>query len=256
MAKIKINGFTELMESVAEWMNVVRDKRRTAFDDVFEKWTVDTIRDAVNYLNRPNWLLSRSIGGKYKKYSDDRKLFALTGFVADRTPSRFTSAAPKYIRESGKSWGRVGSENFKGFTRKFNLPPSVTRSPGFYGKFHENGYTRQISEDKSMQAVSAEPSLIQTPFGPGVTRFHVPKEAIIWKRLRSSRIRKGRYEHTVALHFLKRAKENNQWEVYDAIVTVNASLVEELRDYLKKAQTAQYLKRGFDNGTYRPKVWK
>lgn len=255
MATFEIQGFTELMEGVAEWLRVVRERRRTAFDDVFKKWSADTERDAVRYLNRPNWALSKAIDGKFKKYSDDRKLFVMVGFVRDKTPSRFTVQASGRARASGK-WGRVGSANFKGFTRKLGVGAEEARSPGFYGRYHENGYTRELDATGTKQAVSANPDLIKTP-SSHQKKWRVPRKAIIWRRLRSGRVRNNRYVHTEALHFLRRAKQENQAEILDAITTVNSALVDDLKSYLKRAQFDAYERRGFDdNRVYRPRVWR
>lgn len=254
MATFEIEGLTELMEGVAEWLNVVRERRRTAFDDVFKKWAADTERAAVTYLNRPNWLLSKSIDGKFKKYADDRKLFAMVGFVADKTPARFTSTAPEFARKRG-TWGRVGSLNFKGFTRFLGVSAEEARSPGFYGRYHENGYTRELDKTGTRQAVSANPDLISTP-SSHQKKWRVPRKALIWRNLRSKRVCNNRYIHTEALHFLKRAKQENQAEMLDAILTVNSALMDDLKSYLKRAQIATYERRGFDNNrTYRPRVW-
>lgn len=112
MATLEIIGFTEKIKAVEEWAEAIHAMRRGRLEPIVNRFVESSQRDAVRFLNRPKWLLSRAIGGKTKTYQDGRKLFGMAGF--------------EELRDGGQP----------------------RRNPGYYGKYHESGYVQPLKKAK------------------------------------------------------------------------------------------------------------
>lgn len=112
MAFIEIVGYTEAIKAVEEWAEAVQATRKARLEPVLDEFVEDARRDAVRFLNRPNWLLSRAIGAKRKNYDDGRKMFGMTGFVV--------------LQDGGNPY----------------------RNPGEYGRYHESGFVEELKKPK------------------------------------------------------------------------------------------------------------
>ena len=112
MAFIEIVGFTEAVKAVEEWAEAVHATRKARLEPVLDKFVDDAKRDAIRFLNRPNWLLARAIESKRRNYDDGRKMFGMTGFAV--------------LRDGG----------------------NPRRNPGEYGRYHESGYVQPLPKSK------------------------------------------------------------------------------------------------------------
>lgn len=112
MAFIQITGFTEAIKAVEEWAEEVHRTRKERLEPVLDRFVDDAKSDAIRFLNRPNWLLSRAIESKRRNYDDGRKIFGMTGFAV--------------LQDGG----------------------NPKRNPGEYGRYHESGYVQTLKKPK------------------------------------------------------------------------------------------------------------
>lgn len=116
MDTIVENVAAEFCGSVAETigrLNAAHEEVSPKIEEALERYVERVERDAVAGLNRPHWLLSRSIASKIKTYRFNVALgSAKTPFVVQ------------------KFWAIVGAK------RETKDP----RDPGVYGKYHEWGW--------------------------------------------------------------------------------------------------------------------
>ncbi|MBR4753133.1 MAG: hypothetical protein IK077_15375 [Thermoguttaceae bacterium] len=104
MDTIVENVAAEFCGSVAETigrLNAAHEQVAPKIEEALERYVERVERDAVAGLNRPHWLLSRSIASKVKNYRQNQKFWAIVG------PKRETKDP---------------------------------RDPGVYGKYHEYGW--------------------------------------------------------------------------------------------------------------------
>lgn len=102
MARAYMDQYITKVDEFIKRLKTIQKTVEPKLERVLEKWVVDTEKDAIRILNRPNWILPKSISSKVKDYTQNHKLFAMVGF-------------------------RFRERNNK-------------RDPGYYGQFHEAGW--------------------------------------------------------------------------------------------------------------------
>ena len=96
--------------------NAAREEVEPKIVDALEKFVERVERDAAIGLNRPHWLLSRSIASKVKAYTKNQKYWSIVGFKRDSKDPRDPGVYGKY-HEFG--WAPNG--------RKPTAPPRFLR---------------------------------------------------------------------------------------------------------------------------------
>lgn len=92
-----------------------------AVKNALAQWVEDTAVDAIDLLNRPNWLLSQFISSKVIEYLRDAKVQAMAGFRYRDKANRFKDGKETHTNARGKK------------VREY-IP-----DPGFYGRYFEGG---------------------------------------------------------------------------------------------------------------------
>lgn len=75
--KIRLSGFVEAFEGLTAALEATRNAAAPAYREAVEDWAETTTRKAVENLDRPHWLLSRSMTEVVKPYHG--VLWALSG---------------------------------------------------------------------------------------------------------------------------------------------------------------------------------
>lgn len=97
----KERAWSEALKSLVEGLEAAQDASGERLRQAVNAWSEEVKNDAIAYLGRPTWLLSKSIVDKVKSYDESGKIWAMAGFRFD--------------------------DNDK-------------RSPGYYGQFQEAGW--------------------------------------------------------------------------------------------------------------------
>lgn len=84
MAGYVVEGFIEAFEGLIESLEAASGELAPRFREALDEWGAATSARAVKNLNRPRWLLSRSIADKTRSYRGDRVFWATVGFSSPR----------------------------------------------------------------------------------------------------------------------------------------------------------------------------
>lgn len=100
MASVKLDGFIEAFRDMVTALEKTRAASAPIYRDALDDWAETTTRKAVENLDRPNWLLSRSMSHVVRRYEKCGKLWAMSGVTKDgegaRSPSSYV-----HFHESG-----------------------------------------------------------------------------------------------------------------------------------------------------------
>lgn len=108
--KITTN-FINALEDISKDRAIVSEATYNAVRDSLAEWAENVANDADRFLQRPHWLLSKSIASKVVEYRKDNKVYAMAGF-------RFQAGRALNIK---RNYG-------------YFFP-----DPGYYGQFFEGG---------------------------------------------------------------------------------------------------------------------
>lgn len=89
----------EFCESVAATIarfEAAREQIAPKLEEALDRFVERVERDAVAGLNRPTWLLSRSIASKVKNYRQNQKLWAIVGVKRETKDPRDPGVYGKY----------------------------------------------------------------------------------------------------------------------------------------------------------------
>lgn len=112
MAIAMSSDFVDALEDIIQDRAIVSETTYNAVRDALAEWAENVASDADKFLQRPHWLLSKSIASKVVEYRKDNKVYAMAGFTF----------------RSGRA------QNVKGGTTGVYLP-----DPGYYGQYIEGG---------------------------------------------------------------------------------------------------------------------
>lgn len=102
MVEHVVEEFCGSVESTIARLNAAREQVEPKIEEALEQYVERVERDAVAGLNRPHWLLSRSIASKMKNYRQNSKLFAIAGVKRETKEPRDPGVYWKY-HESGST---------------------------------------------------------------------------------------------------------------------------------------------------------
>lgn len=117
----KYDDFVSALQAVGESLDDLDGALYLAIRTALKEWAEETAIDAIDLLNRPNWLLSQFIGSKVVEYLKDRKVQAMAGFRFRQKSNRYKE--PKKATKPGE--------------KQEYIP-----DPGYYGRFFEGGKRR------------------------------------------------------------------------------------------------------------------
>lgn len=107
MPKIKLDGFIKAFSGLVAAMEETRNAAAPEYKKAAEEWAGATSRKAVELLDRPNWLLSRSISDVVKRYDKTGKIWAMAGIVKEKGGNREPAY---YIRFHESGWRKGGGK--------------------------------------------------------------------------------------------------------------------------------------------------
>lgn len=91
MPKMRLSGFIEAFEEITNALEAARHAAAPIYREAVEEWAKETTKKAVENLDRPNWLLSKSMEPVVKPYKS--VIWALAGVKHDsenaREPGRY-----------------------------------------------------------------------------------------------------------------------------------------------------------------------
>lgn len=115
-----VEDFCGSVEETAARLNAAREQVAPKIEEALDRYVERVERDAATGLNRPHWLLSRSIASKVKAYSQNRKFWAIVGAKREtkdkRDPGTYwkfheTGSAPDgYKRKAPKRFLRTAKD--------------------------------------------------------------------------------------------------------------------------------------------------
>ena len=116
MVEHVVEEFCGSVESTIARLNAAREQVEPKIEEALERYVERVERDAVAGLNRPHWLLSRSIASKVNKYQQGQKFWAIVG------PKREV----KNPRDPGV-YGKYYEFGWSPKNRKSTVPPRFLR---------------------------------------------------------------------------------------------------------------------------------
>lgn len=88
--------FCGSIEQTIARFNAAREEVAPKLEEALDRYVERVERDAVAGLNRPSWLLSRSIASKVKNYQQNQKLWAIVGVKRETKDPRDPGVYGKY----------------------------------------------------------------------------------------------------------------------------------------------------------------
>ena len=102
MVEHVVEEFCGSVESTIARLNAAREQVEPKIEEALDRFVERVERDAIAGLNRPHWLLSRSIASKVNVYAQNRKFWAIIGAKRETRDKRDPGVYWKY-HESGST---------------------------------------------------------------------------------------------------------------------------------------------------------
>lgn len=128
---IELRGFIEAFRGMVEALEEARDNAAPIYREAVDVWATETTKRAKQNLNRPDWLLSKSMGSVVREYKQRGRLWSMAGVLHDgknvRDPGRYVgyhesgwkpnggkpSAPPHFLRNAKQATAPILKQKVK-----------------------------------------------------------------------------------------------------------------------------------------------
>lgn len=102
-----LHGFIDAFQTLTEGLEAMRQEAAPIFREAVETWGKETTKKAVEKLDRPTWLLSKSMDYVVREYKQNGKMWSMAGVPKDGDGKR---APSYYVRFHESGWRPYGGK--------------------------------------------------------------------------------------------------------------------------------------------------